>query len=102
MPKSSQVKLLKKVKIPSPGGTSWGWAVALFDSRGRVRRDHVVVNGKDENHPEGSYYVEWWKGGTRHREAVGPNAFAAADVAKAKQAELDAVRNGIAPAAPVV
>ena len=102
MPKSSQVKLLKKVKIPSPSGASWGWAPALFDSRGRVRRDHVVVNGKDELHTEGSYYVEWWKAGKRHREAVGPNAFAAADVAQAKQAELDAVRNGIIPAPPVV
>lgn len=101
MPKSSQVKLLKKVKILNAGGTTWGWASALFDSRGRVRRDHVVVDGKDETHTEGSYYVEWWEGGQRHREAVGPNAFAAADVAKAKQAELDAVRNGIIPIAPV-
>ncbi|HXZ41731.1 MAG TPA: hypothetical protein VEG68_13390, partial [Terriglobales bacterium] len=83
MPKSSHVKLLKKVKIPNATGSSWGWAPALFDTRGRVRRDHVMIDGNDEIHTEGSYYVEWWKGGKRHREAVGPNAFAAADVAKA-------------------
>src|ERR671925_1009624 len=94
MPKISQVKLLKKIKIPTSSGMSWGWAPALFDSKGRVRRDHVVVNGRDETHAEGSYYLEWWESGKRYRESVGPNAFAAADVARAKQAELDAVRNG--------
>jgi integrase/recombinase XerD len=102
MPKIAQVKLLKKIKIPTASGATWVWALALFDSKGRVRRDHVLVNGKDEAHNEGSYYLEWWEGGKRHRESVSPNAFAAADIARAKQAELDAVRNGIIPAAAVV
>jgi hypothetical protein len=48
-------------------------APALFDSKGRVRRDHVTVSGKDEVHPEGSYFIEWWEGGKRYREAVGAN-----------------------------
>jgi integrase len=102
MPKISQVKLLKKIKIPTAGSATWAWAPALFDSKGRVRRDHVVVDGRDETHSEGSYYLEWWEGGKRYRESVSPNAFAAADIARAKQAELDAVRNGIIPVAPVV
>ena len=102
MPKISQVKLLKKIKIATPESVRWGWGSALFDSKGRVRRDHVLVNGKDETHTEGSYYLEWWNGGRRYRESVGPNAFAAAEVARDKQAEMAAVRNGIIPAAPVV
>ena len=102
MPKISQVKLLKKIKIAGPESVRWGWGSALFDSKGRVRRDHVLVNGNDETHTEGSYYLEWWDGGKRYRESVGPNAFAAAEVARVKQAELAAVRNGIIPAAPVV
>lgn len=102
MPKISQVKLLKKIKITVNGGSKWTLVLALFDSKGRVRRDHVTVEGKDEVHPEGSYYLEWWNGGSRHREAAGPNAFAAADRVRVKQAELDAVRNGIIPAGPVV
>ena len=101
MPKSSRVKLLKKIKIATPEGVSWGWGSALFDSKGRVRRDHVLVGGKDETHGEGSYYLEWWRDGKRYRESVGPNAFAAAEVARTKQAELNAVRNGIIPAPPV-
>jgi hypothetical protein len=33
--------------------------VPLFDSKGRVRRDHVRVQGRDEAHPEGGYFIEW-------------------------------------------
>jgi hypothetical protein len=62
----------------------------------------VKVEGRDEAHAEGSYYLEWWDGGKRYREAVGPNAFVAAEKMRLKQAELSAVRNGIIPTAPVV
>jgi len=91
MPEISQVKLLKRIKIASPERMSWGWGSALFDSKGRVRRDHVMIEGRDEAHAEGSYYLEWWDGGKRYREAVGPNAFAAAEKMRVKQAELTAV-----------
>src|ERR1017187_7656537 len=97
MPRISRVKLFKRIKISE----KWLLAEALFDSRGRLRRDHVRVQGKDETHPEGSYFIEWWDGGKRYREAVGPNGFEAADKARIKQAELSAVRNGILPA-PVI
>jgi integrase/recombinase XerD len=102
MPKISRVKLLKKIKISTSAGATWTLVPALFDSKGRVRRDHVTVAGQDEVHAEGSYYLEWWEGGKRYREAAGPNGFAAADKVRAKQAELDAVRNGIIPVPPVV
>ena len=61
MPKLPTVKLLKQVKTDS----RWVLATALFDSKGRVRRDHVRVNGSDETHPEGSYFIEWWNEGQR-------------------------------------
>src|SRR6516164_11681029 len=70
---------------------------ALFDSKGRVRRDHVMIEGRDEAHSEGSYYLEWWDGGKRYREGAGPNAFAAAEKVRVKQAALTAVRSGIIP-----
>jgi len=31
---------------------------ALFDSKGRVRRDHVMIEARDEVHSEGSYYLD--------------------------------------------
>ena len=77
-------------------------ARALFDSKGRVRRDHVRFNGNDETHPEGSYFIEWWDEGKRHCEPAGADAQDAADKARVKQAELTAQRNGILPPAPTV
>ena len=96
MPTSIRVTLLKQVKI----NDKWRQVRALFDKRGRVRRDHVRVAGKDELHPEGSYFVEWWDQGQRHLEPAGANAQEAADKARVKQAELTAERNGIIPSAP--
>jgi integrase/recombinase XerD len=94
-PKLGSVKLLKQVKLPH----RWMLTPALFDSRGRIRPDHVRVKGKDETHAEGSYFIEWWDSGERHREAVGPNAQEAVDKARVKEAQLTAERNGIIPAA---
>lgn len=98
MPKVPTVKLLKQVKTAS----KWVLATALFDSKGRVRRDHVRVNGIDESHPEGSYFIEWWNEGQRHREAAGADAQDAADKARVRQAELLAARNGIIPPLPEI
>jgi integrase/recombinase XerD len=93
MPRIGRVKLLKKIKH----NDSWIFAPALFDSKGRVRRDHVSREGRDELHPEGMYFLQWWKDGTRTHEAVGADAFLAAEKARHKQAEMDAVRNGLMP-----
>jgi hypothetical protein len=94
MRKTPRVTLLKQVKA----NDKWMPAPALFDSKGRIRRDHVRIAGRDEAHPEGSYFIEWWEGGRRVKEAVGPDAFIAAEKARNKQAELSAIRSGfIAP-----
>jgi len=94
MPRQARVILLKQIKHHD----RWIPAPALFDSKGRVRRDHVRVQGGDEVHPEGGYFIEWREDGKRIKQASGPDAFVAADLARRKQAELSAVRNGIIPA----
>ena len=95
MQKLPHVTLLKQVKV----NDKWRHARALFDSKGRVRRDHVRINGKDETHTEGSYFIEWWNQGKRRLEPAGADAQDAADRARVKQAELTAMRNGIIPPA---
>src|SRR6266478_9411315 len=95
-PKLGSVKLLKQVKLPH----RWMLSPALFDSRGRIRPDHVRVKGKDETHPEGSYFIEWSHHGRLYKQAVGPDAQQAADKARIKEAQLTAERNGIVPPAP--
>jgi integrase/recombinase XerD len=97
MPRLGTVRLLKKIKIDD----NWKLTPALYDSKGRVRRDHVGVKGRDELHPEGAYYLEWWSDGVRTREAAGADAFLAAEKARHKQAERSAVVNGIVPV-PVI
>src|SRR5271166_6294707 len=42
MPRLPRVKLLKQVKV----NDKWTLATALFDRKGRVRRDHVLINAK--------------------------------------------------------
>jgi hypothetical protein len=96
MPKPPRVTLLKQIKIDN----KWRHARALFDSKGRVRRDRVRIAGKEESHPEGSYFIEWWDKGKRFCEPARGNAQDAADRARVKQAELTAVRNGIVPEPP--
>jgi integrase/recombinase XerD len=98
MPKISRVKLLKQIKTDG----AWVLTPALFDSKGRIRRDHVMVDGRDEVHPEGSYFLEFWDQGKRKREAAGPDAFIAADRAKQRQAELSAIRSGLIEAPLIV
>ena len=98
MPRIGRVKLLKKIKL----NDKWVFAPALFDSKGRVRRDHVTIDGADALHPEGGYFLQWWNAGVRTHEAVGPDAFVAAERARKKQAELSAVRSGVIDATPAI
>lgn len=98
MPKAPRVTLLKQVKTDN----KWRHARALFDSKGRVRRDRVRIAGQEELHPEGSYFIEWWDEGKRYLDPVGADAQQAAEKARIKQAELAAMRNGIIPHAPAI
>jgi integrase/recombinase XerD len=65
-------------------------------ANGRVKPDVVLVNGHEERHPEGAYYLEWRENGKRVRLSVGKDAQDAADRRQRKVAELDALHNGVA------
>src|ERR1700676_3879515 len=98
MPRLGKVKLLKKIKH----NDNWIFAAALFDTKGRVRRDHVTVQGRDQVHPEGVYFLQWWNAGQRAHESAGPDAFVAAEKGRRKQAEMDALRSGVIEAKPIL
>ena len=61
-----------------------------------MKPDIVVVHGKEERHPEGAYYLEWREGAKRVRLSVGQDAQDASARRLRKQAELNAVNNGVA------
>ena len=53
------------------------------------------MNGQEERHPEGAYYLEWRDGAKRVRLSVGKDAQDAAARRLRKEAELNAVNNGV-------
>jgi hypothetical protein len=46
-------------------------AALSFRAKGRIKPDLAVVNGKQECHKEGAYYLEWREGAKRVRLSVG-------------------------------
>jgi len=65
-------------------------------ANGRIKPEWVAVDGKEERHPEGAYYIEWRADGKRKRLSVGKDAAQAQARRLRQQAELNAVANGIA------
>lgn len=69
---------------------------AVFSANGRVKQDTVIVNGNEEKHKEGSYYLEWRQGAKRVRVSVGKNSSDAFARFLRKHAELNAINQGVA------
>src|SRR5271154_787622 len=86
-----EVNLTKRVQTPH----GWRYCRVVLSANGRVKPDVVVVNGKEERHPEGAYYLEWREGAKRVRLSVGKDAADASARRLRKEAELNAVNNGV-------
>jgi integrase/recombinase XerD len=87
-----QVNLTKRVQTPQ----GMRYCAVVLSANGRVKPDHVHVNGHQELHPEGAYYLEWREGSKRVRLSVGKDAQDAATRRLRKEAELNAINNGVA------
>jgi len=86
-----EVNLTKRVQTPH----GWRYCRVLLSSNGRAKPDAVFVNDKEEWHPEGAYYLEWREGAKRVRLSVGKDAADASARRMRKEAELNAVNNGV-------
>ena len=86
-----EVNLTKRVK------TSQGWRYCrvVLSANGRVKPDVVIVNKKEEKHLGGAYYLEWREGRKRVRLSVGKDAADANARRLRKEAEINAVNNGV-------
>src|SRR5579864_1250591 len=89
---SRQVNLTKRVR------TAHGlrYCPVALSLNGRVKPDIVLVNGAEEPHPEGAYYLEWREEGKRVRLSVGNDAADAYSSRLRKEAELNALNHGLA------
>src|ERR1039457_992897 len=74
----------------------WGYCTVVLSANSRVKPDLVLVNGKQETHKEGAYSLEWREGAKRVRLSVGKDPADAAARRQRKEAELNAVNNGVA------
>ena len=88
---SREVNLTKRVQTPK----GMRYCPVVLSPNGRVKPDLVLLNGKPEKHPEGAYYLEWREQGKRVRLSVGKDAQDAAARRQRKEAELNALNNGV-------
>jgi integrase/recombinase XerD len=65
----------------------------VTSKNGRIKPDAVLVDGKEEQHPEGTYYLSWYEGRKLRRIAVGGDANEASVRRFAKEAELRGEQN---------
>jgi integrase/recombinase XerD len=86
-----EVNLTKRVQTPR--GSRY-CPVVLY-ANGRVKPDVVVIDNRQERHPEGAYYLEWRENGRRVRLSVGKDAQDAAAQRYKKEAELNARNHGV-------
>src|SRR6202163_782825 len=86
-----EVNLTKRVQTPR----GWRYCTVVLSANGRVKSDLVIVNGKQETHKEGAYYLEWREGSKRVRLSVGKDPQDAAARRLRKEAELNALNNGV-------
>jgi integrase/recombinase XerD len=85
------VNLTKRVQTPH----GWRYSRVVLSANGRVKPDLVIVDGKQETHKEGAYYLEWREGSKRVRLSVGKDPADATARRQRKEAELNAVNNGV-------
>jgi integrase/recombinase XerD len=86
-----EVNLTKRVQTPH----GWRYCTVILSANGRVKPDLVIVTGKQETHKEGAYYLEWRECSKRVRLSVGKDPADASARCQRKEAELNAVNNGV-------
>jgi integrase/recombinase XerD len=92
--KNLKVTLTKKVQIQTQKGLEWRFCSVVMHGS-RIKPNAVLVNGQEEIHGEGVYYLDWYEGKTRRRLAVGKDAQEALNSKTLKEAELTAVSKGV-------
>ena len=80
-------------RIQTPQGLRY--CPVILSGNGKIKPDAVLVNGKEERHPEGSYYISWYDGKRLMRLSVGKDASTATARRLQKEAELNAMNNGL-------
>jgi integrase len=73
----------------------WRYCKPAVSKNGKIRPDWVIVKGKAEHHPEGSFYLHRYDGGREIWKRVGPSAQNAVDAADFESTYLNAKAKGV-------
>ncbi len=73
----------------------------MQSANGRIHPEKVLVNGQEERHPEGAFYIGWREAGKLIRRSVGKQSSDAAAARRRQEAALNAQANGVRIAAPI-
>lgn len=86
---SCRVNILKYIKVSD----KWRFAPAQMVNN-KLKFDCVLIDGKAERHPEGTYYIEWYEDGKRRRQSV-KDSGEVLEQARRKAIALDAGKAGL-------
>lgn len=86
MARVGQVNITKKCRVNGV----WKLCPAVMGGNNRLRPNVVTVNGVEETHPEGRYYIDYLQGDVRKRLAAGATAAEATTFAEATSKTLNA------------
>jgi hypothetical protein len=92
-----QVNITKRIDTPE----GKRYCPVVIGPNGRIKPDWVMVNDRQEKHPEGAYYLDWNEDGKRRRMSVGNDAASAYNSRVRKQRELDATAAGLIVSNPI-
>jgi len=92
-----QVNITKRIDTPE----GKRYCRVVIGPNGRIKPDWVMVNDRQEKHPEGAYYLDWNEDGKRRRMSVGNDAASAYNSRVRKQRELDATAAGLFVSNPI-
>jgi len=91
MAESPAVHLTKRVQTE----TGWTFCPVAYGVRGHIKPNVVKVQGVEQRHDEGVYYIDWRADGKRYRVTVGRDATEAENRRQAKEKELAALNAGV-------
>jgi integrase/recombinase XerD len=86
-----QCNLTKRIQT----GKGPRYCPVVLSANGRIKPDVVLIGDREERHPEGAYYISWYEGKRLIRLSVGKDASTATARRLQKEAELNAVNNGV-------
>jgi len=88
------VNITKRVRIEGKG---WRFCEVVFGANRKIRPNAVLIDGKEQVHPEGRYYIDFLQDGQRKRLAAGATA-AEATIAADQQTRTLTARRAAADA----